>query len=136
MLSTEATTRQESRFRQAGAVAFLTKPIRVMELLVADQPKQDVAHDPRSKFWHWAEAMEVTASRFPARPGMTADITVFDPDTVAPGPVRRIRDFPADGERLTADAPVGMAHVLVNGVPIRVDGAPVPDARPGVVLRA
>jgi PAS domain S-box-containing protein len=35
MLSTEATTRQESRFRQAGAEAFLTKPIRVMELLVA-----------------------------------------------------------------------------------------------------
>jgi PAS domain S-box-containing protein len=35
MLSTEATTRQESRFRQAGATAFLTKPIRVMELLVA-----------------------------------------------------------------------------------------------------
>ena len=25
---------------------------------------------------------------------------VFDPATVAPGPLRRIRDFPADGERL------------------------------------
>ena len=35
MLSAESTIRQESRFRQAGAVAFLTKPIRVMELLVA-----------------------------------------------------------------------------------------------------
>ena len=37
------------------------------------------------------------------------------------------------------DAPVGMRHVLVNGVPIRVDGAQVPDdvaGRPGVVLRA
>ena len=71
--------------------------------------------------------------------GKAADICVFDPLTVAPGPLRRIRDFPADGERLTADAPVGMAHVLVNGTPIRVDGAPVPDgllARPGKVLRA
>ena len=54
--------------------------------------------------------------------GRAADLVVFDPDTVAPGPLRRVRDFPADGERLTADAPVGMTHTLVNGVPIRVDG--------------
>jgi N-acyl-D-aspartate/D-glutamate deacylase len=71
-------------------------------------------------------------------PGRAADVVVFDPDTVAPGPLRRVRDFPADGERLTADAPVGVTHTLVNGVPIRVDGEMVPDAlsrRPGVVLR-
>ena len=70
--------------------------------------------------------------------GSVADLTVFDPDTVAPGPLRRVRDFPADGERLTADQPVGMTHTLVNGVPIRVDGAPDADAlagRPGRVLR-
>ena len=70
--------------------------------------------------------------------GQAADLCVFDPETVAPGPLRRVRDFPADGERLTADAPVGMTHTLVNGVPIRVDGAPEEDgfaARPGVVLR-
>ena len=59
---------------------------------------------------------------------MAADVAVFDPDTVAPGPLRRVRDFPADGERLVADAPVGMIHVLVNGTPIRRDGAPVADA--------
>ncbi len=55
-----------------------------------------------------------------------------------PGPVRRVQDFPADGERLVADATTGMRHVLVNGTPIRVDGTPDPDAlgtRPGVVLR-
>ena len=50
--------------------------------------------------------------------GKAADIAVFNPETVAPGPLRRIRDFPADGERLTADAPVGMQHTLVNGVTI------------------
>jgi N-acyl-D-aspartate/D-glutamate deacylase len=73
------------------------------------------------------------------REGMAADVTVFDPATVAPGPLRRIRDFPADGERLTADAPSGMTHTLVNGVAIRVDGRPVADAadlRPGRVLRS
>ncbi len=70
--------------------------------------------------------------------GKAADLVVFDPDTVAPGPIRRVVDFPADGERLTADAPVGMTHTLVNGIPIRVGGRPVPEAlgqRPGVVLR-
>jgi N-acyl-D-amino-acid deacylase len=72
------------------------------------------------------------------REGMLADLAVFDPDTVGPGPLRRVRDFPADGERLVADAPEGMAHVIVNGTPIRVDGAAVPDAvasKPGRVLR-
>ena len=72
--------------------------------------------------------------------GRAADLVVFDADTVAPGPLRRVVDFPADGERLTADAPVGVRHVLVNGTPIRVDGeaAPLSDdpaARPGKVLR-
>jgi N-acyl-D-aspartate/D-glutamate deacylase len=70
--------------------------------------------------------------------GKAADLVVFDPATVAPGPLRRVRDFPADGERLVADAPVGVTHTLVNGVPIRVDGTQVDlpdDARPGVVLR-
>jgi len=33
-----------------------------------------------------------------------------------------VRDFPADSERLTADQPTGMRHVLVNGVAIRTDG--------------
>jgi N-acyl-D-aspartate/D-glutamate deacylase len=72
------------------------------------------------------------------REGMAADIAVFDPATVAPGPLRRVRDFPADGERLVADAPSGMVHVLVNGAPIRTDGEPAVDgvaAKPGRVLR-
>ena len=38
----------------------------VMELLVADQPPRETSHDPDSKFWHWAEKIEVTESRFPA----------------------------------------------------------------------
>jgi N-acyl-D-amino-acid deacylase len=70
--------------------------------------------------------------------GLAADLVVFDPDTVAPGPLRRVVDFPAEGQRLTADAPVGMTHTLVNGVPIRVDGRSVPEGlgqRPGRVLR-
>jgi N-acyl-D-aspartate/D-glutamate deacylase len=70
--------------------------------------------------------------------GKAADLCVFDPETIAPGPLRRVYDFPANGERLTADAPIGVTHTLVNGVPIRVDGASSDEglaARPGEVLR-
>jgi N-acyl-D-aspartate/D-glutamate deacylase len=65
------------------------------------------------------------------RAGAFADVTVFDPATVAPGPLRRVRDFPADADRLTADQPEGMRHVLVNGAPIRQDGESLLEARPG-----
>jgi N-acyl-D-aspartate/D-glutamate deacylase len=68
--------------------------------------------------------------------GQAADVCVFDAEQVAPGPLRRVRDFPADGERLTADQPVGVRHVLVNGTAIREDGeAAANGERPGVVLR-
>jgi N-acyl-D-aspartate/D-glutamate deacylase len=62
-----------------------------------------------------------------------ADVCVFDPDAVSTGPLRRVRDFPADAERLTAEEPSGVRHVLVNGAPIRVDGEQLdaPENRPG-----
>jgi N-acyl-D-aspartate/D-glutamate deacylase len=67
------------------------------------------------------------------REGYWADVCVFDPDRVAPGPVRRVRDFPADGERLTAEEPAGVRHVLVNGTLIRTDGSQLDslEVRPG-----
>ena len=71
------------------------------------------------------------------REGAFADVVVFDPATVAPGPVRRVRDFPANGERLTADQPTGMVHTFVNGAPIVTDGRLVEDAvrtRPGQLV--
>jgi N-acyl-D-aspartate/D-glutamate deacylase len=68
------------------------------------------------------------------REGAFADVFVFDLDTVGPGPVRRVRDFPANSERLTADAPTGVHHVFVNGTAIRRDGvskSATSDPRPG-----
>ena len=56
------------------------------------------------------------------RVGAFADVVVFDPATIAPGPVRRVRDFPADGERLNADQPTGVHAVFVNGSQIVEDG--------------
>ena len=49
------------------------------------------------------------------RRGAYADVVVFDAATIAPGPTRRVRDFPANGERLTADQPTGIHQVIVNG---------------------
>jgi N-acyl-D-aspartate/D-glutamate deacylase len=68
------------------------------------------------------------------REGSWADVCVFDPETVGTGPLRRVHDFPAGGERLTAEEPTGVRHVLVNGAPIRRDGAQVdaPDPLPGM----
>jgi N-acyl-D-aspartate/D-glutamate deacylase len=68
------------------------------------------------------------------REGNWADVCVFDPKTVGTGPTRRVRDFPADAERLTAEEPTGVRHVLVNGTPIRADGEQLDlsDRRPGV----
>jgi N-acyl-D-amino-acid deacylase len=79
------------------------------------------------------------ADRGVVREGLAADLVVFDPKTVAPGPLRRVRDFPADAERLTADRPEGMHHLFVNGTPVIVDGKLQDDAvtsRPGKVLRS
>ncbi|MFQ5971336.1 MAG: formate dehydrogenase subunit alpha [Alphaproteobacteria bacterium] len=45
----------------------------VMELLLADQPAREVAHDPNARLWHWAEEMGVTTSRFAAREAPAPD---------------------------------------------------------------
>ncbi len=37
----------------------------VMELLLADQPARDLAHDVGSHFWQWADRLGVSNSRFP-----------------------------------------------------------------------
>jgi N-acyl-D-aspartate/D-glutamate deacylase len=75
------------------------------------------------------------ADRGYLRTGAYADVAVFDPATVAPGPIRRVRDFPANAERLTADQPVGMQHVVVNGTPVQVDGKRIDIVNAGQVVR-
>jgi len=45
----------------------------VMELLVADQPVREVAHEHNSQLWQWADQLGVSASRFPKRAAPAAD---------------------------------------------------------------
>jgi N-acyl-D-amino-acid deacylase len=69
--------------------------------------------------------------------GRPADVVVFDPVTVGPGPLRRVYDLPAGADRLVSDAR-GIDAVIVNGTLIRRDGKDVVaanDTLPGRVLR-
>ena len=47
----------------------------VFELLLADQPKKEIAHDNNSDFWKWIDKVEVKESRFPKKTSCEADIS-------------------------------------------------------------
>ncbi len=47
----------------------------VFELLLADQAARADAHDGGSKFWHWADKVDVAASRFPAHEAPAPDLS-------------------------------------------------------------
>ena len=92
----------------------------------------------------WEEAAQLLAD-VPARlyglrergrlePGFHADVTIFDPDRVGPGPEQTVDDLPGGASRLYADAD-GIDHVLVNGTAVVRDGK-LTGAIPGFVLRS
>ena len=69
--------------------------------------------------------------------GRPADVVVFDPATVGPGPLKRVYDLPAGADRLISEAS-GIDAVIVNGRVIRRDGkdaVAANDRLPGRVLR-
>ncbi|MGD8976704.1 MAG: molybdopterin-dependent oxidoreductase, partial [Gammaproteobacteria bacterium] len=45
----------------------------VFEMLLADQPARDLARDPDSLFWHWADRIGIQQSRYPAAGGPAPD---------------------------------------------------------------
>ena len=45
----------------------------VFELLISDQPARKTSHDPQSKFWAWADRMNIGASRFGQRAAPSPD---------------------------------------------------------------
>ena len=73
------------------------------------------------------------ADRGALKPGMRADINVFDADTVAETHPYRVTDFPGGASRLTQGS-IGYKATLVNGEIHVLDGE-VTDACAGQVLR-
>lgn len=70
-------------------------------------------------------------------PGRPADVVVFDPKTVGPGPLKRVHDLPAGADRLVSEAS-GIDAVIVNGQLIRRNGKDAiadNDKLPGHLLR-
>ncbi|HEU5302994.1 MAG TPA: amidohydrolase family protein [Acidimicrobiia bacterium] len=105
---------------------LLARWVRERQVMPLEQAVRKLTGEPADMFGF--------VGRGYLREGSCADVCVFDPRTVDPGPTRRVRDFPADGERLTAEEPAGIRHVLVNGVPIRRDEVQIGsfDRLPGV----
>ncbi len=69
--------------------------------------------------------------------GRPADVVVFDPETVACEPLRRVHDQPAGADRLIAEA-AGIDAVVVNGTVLRRHGTDQVDLAgplPGQLLR-
>jgi N-acyl-D-amino-acid deacylase len=67
------------------------------------------------------------------QPGLAADIVIFDPATVKPGPESVVHDFPAGGWRIKEPAE-GIHMTIVNGQVLLEDGVHT-GALPGRVLR-
>jgi N-acyl-D-amino-acid deacylase len=67
------------------------------------------------------------------REGLAADIVLFNPDTVKPGPESVVHDFPAGGWRIKEPAE-GVHMTIVNGQVLLEDGKHT-GALPGRVLR-
>jgi N-acyl-D-amino-acid deacylase len=74
------------------------------------------------------------ADRGLLRPGMTADLNVFDPATVGPDVPRLVNDLPGGGQRLEQRS-VGFVATLVAGEVTIRDGVRT-EARPGRLLRS
>jgi N-acyl-D-aspartate/D-glutamate deacylase len=67
------------------------------------------------------------------RPGLVADLVIFDADTIAPLQEDIVHDFPNNGWRIRERAQ-GIAYTIVNGTVLMEQGQPT-GALPGQVLR-
>lgn len=69
------------------------------------------------------------------RPGMAADVVIFDPDTIARGEEHPVHDMPGGGMRYVRGAR-GVDTVIVNGEVTWSAAGGYTDARPGVIATA
>jgi N-acyl-D-aspartate/D-glutamate deacylase len=105
---------------------------RLLSEWVRDKHVMSLEHAVRRLTFDSASALGLY-DRGLLRPGMAADIVIFDPDTVRPLPETVVHDFPAGGWRVKEPA-AGIHMTIVNGEVLLEEGRHT-GALPGRVLR-
>jgi N-acyl-D-amino-acid deacylase len=112
-----------------GGYGFST---RLLSEWVRDKQIMSLEHAVRRLTFDSASAFGIY-DRGLIRPGMAADIVIFDPDTVRPLPEVVVHDFPAGGWRMKEPA-AGIMATVVNGE-VLMEGGKHTGSLPGRVLR-
>jgi N-acyl-D-aspartate/D-glutamate deacylase len=110
-----------------------------------EYPTASFAELVRERAWFSVEELVHQLADVPARlyglhdrgriaAGMRADLVLFDPATIAPGPAVLVQDLPGGARRFVAKA-VGIDRVVVAGTEVVRDGE-LTGASPGTLLRA
>jgi N-acyl-D-amino-acid deacylase len=105
---------------------------RLLSEWVRDKQIMTLEHAVRRLTFDSASALGLY-DRGLLRPGMAADIVIFDPDTVRPLPESIVHDFPAGGWRVKEPAQ-GIMATIVNGE-VLIENGKHTGALPGRVLR-
>jgi N-acyl-D-aspartate/D-glutamate deacylase len=105
---------------------------RLLGYWVREEQLMSLEHAVRRLTFESASAFGIF-DRGLLRPGMVADITIFDADTVSPLPEDVVKDFPAGGWRIRELA-TGINYTIVNGQ-VLIENGKHTGALPGRVLR-
>ena len=112
-----------------GGYGYFTKLlgewVREKQVMTLEQAVRRLTFDSASTFGLYDRGL--------LRPGMAADIMIFDPATVKCGHETVVHDFPAGGWRIKESAE-GIFGTIVNGQVLHEDGKHT-GALPGKVLR-
>src|SRR3954452_7099503 len=104
---------------------FLGEWVREKQIMSLEQAVRRLTFDSASTFGLYDRGL--------LRPGLAADIVIFDPATVKCGKEEVVHDFPAGGWRIK-EASEGVSHTIVNGQVLLEDKKHT-GALPGRVLR-
>ncbi|HYU11254.1 MAG TPA: amidohydrolase family protein, partial [Stellaceae bacterium] len=112
-----------------GGYGYITKLlgewVREKQVMTLEQAVRRLTFDSASTFGLYDRGL--------LRPGLAADIAIFDPATVKCGHEEVVHDFPAGGWRIKETAE-GVSHTIVNGEVLLEDKKHT-GALPGRVLR-
>ncbi len=104
---------------------LLAEWVREKQVMTLEQAVRRLTFDSASTFGLYDRGL--------LRPGLVADIVIFDPDTVRPLPLEVLHDFPTGAKRIKEPAE-GIHMTIVNGQVLLEDGKHS-GALPGRVLR-